>query len=196
MTKAIFFDKVGGYMQKCLFAGIDNNGKAQWLVVNQGEEVITLSQYMERNGLMDGDVKLLCIEGEKVSATTMAFLLGAVIEEPTLEMSELTARIVQLQKWGVKWQRDSLNMSVHVLEYMNERTGRRYFCFSIVEEEMGLITEAEDFETLDDLMSVVRCYFNTLEFDAGISINSKELVATDKIRAQMDGCDREMFEMY
>lgn len=194
MTKAIFFDKVGGYMQKCLFAGIDNKGKAQWLVVNQGEEVITLSQYMERNGLIDGDVKLLCIEGEKVSSTTMASMLGAVIEDYTLMVSELVARIEQLQKWGVKWHREPLNMSVHVLEYQNKRTGGRYFCFSIVEEEMGLITEAEDFDTLDELMFVVRSYFNALEFCAGISVESKALVASDDIQAKLTSCDREMFE--
>ena len=194
MTKAIFFDVIGGYLQKCLFAGIDYKGKAQWLVVNQGEEVITLSQYMERFGLMDEDVKLLCIEGEKVSSTTMASLLGAVIEERTLKTSELVARIEQLQKWGVKWHRDPLDMSVHVLEYLNERAGRRYFCFSIVEEEMGLIGEAEDFETVDDLMFVVRSFFNALEFSAGIPVESKELVASDDVRAKLASCDREMFE--
>ena len=42
MVKATFFESPIGYLHRCVFAGLDTNDRPQWLMVDQGEEMMTL----------------------------------------------------------------------------------------------------------------------------------------------------------
>ena len=79
MTKAIFYDSIGGWMHKCMFAGLDKEGRAQWMMVDQGAEVMMLDDYLDI-GEVCGELNLLCLMGEEVESSTMALLLGAVVQ--------------------------------------------------------------------------------------------------------------------
>lgn len=79
MEKAFYFENDCGALHRCAFAGIDNEGRAQWVMVDQGDEVMTLQEYMDENGPGTDDMRLLCLENETVEASTMALLLGAVL---------------------------------------------------------------------------------------------------------------------
>ena len=62
MVKATFFESPFGYLHRCVFAGLDTNDKPQWLMVDQGEEMMTLQNYMVRNLLKDEDIRSSCLE--------------------------------------------------------------------------------------------------------------------------------------
>ena len=38
MKKVIFFENYDGRLHRCIFAGLDNNNRPQWVKVDQGEE--------------------------------------------------------------------------------------------------------------------------------------------------------------
>lgn len=60
MKKAIFFESYEGRLHRCIFAGLDNNNRPQWVMLDQGDEMMTLQDYMEECGLNSEDMRVLC----------------------------------------------------------------------------------------------------------------------------------------
>ena len=193
MEKAIFFESNGGYLHKCIFAGLDNDGFAQWVVVDQDTEPMTLNDYLRYNVLTDSAMLLLCMEGEKVESKTMSLLLGAVIRDYGADTSALSERIKTLRRWGVSWHHEPLRMSVSVQEYRGESNRAFYHLFFYV-EDLGVVAEAEEFVSVDAVMDFVTEYFSVLEFEAAIKVTSKRLSADPGVREAMRKEELEMFD--
>ena len=193
MDKAIFFESNGGYLHKCIFAGLDNDGFAQWVVVDQDTEPMTLNEYLQYNVLTDSVMLLLCMEGEKVESKTMSLLLGAVIRDYGADTSALLERIKTLRRWGVTWHHEPLRMSVSVQEYRGE-SNRVFYHLFIYVEDLGVVAEAEEFVSVDALMDFVTEYFSVVEFEAAIKVTSKRLDAKPEVRKAMRKEDLEMFD--
>ena len=193
MEKAIFFESNGGYLHKCIFAGLDNEGNAQWVVVDQGVEPMTFSDYLQCNWLGADEMLLLCMGGEKVESKTMSLLLGAVIRDYGADVSALLERIKTLRRWGVTWHHEPLRMSVNVQEYRGESNRVFYHLFFYV-EDLGVVAEADEFVSVDAVMDFVSEYFSVLEFEAAIKVTSKRLSADPGVRAAMRKEDLEMFD--
>ena len=49
MKKVFLFENEGGQLHKCLFAGLDDNGHPQWMMVDQGKEIMMLEEYLKVN---------------------------------------------------------------------------------------------------------------------------------------------------
>ena len=47
MTKAFLFDSLCGIVYRCMFAGLDAEGHAQWVVITPGEEPRTVKDFIE-----------------------------------------------------------------------------------------------------------------------------------------------------
>ena len=60
MKKVILFENYDGRLHRCIFAGLDNNNRPQWVKVDQGEEMMSLQDYMEANCLKGEDMRVLC----------------------------------------------------------------------------------------------------------------------------------------
>lgn len=193
MEKAIFFESNGGYLHKCIFAGLDNDGFAQWVVVDQGVEPMTFSDYLQCNLLGADEMLLLCMEGEKVESKTMSLLLGAVIRDYGADTSALLERIKTLRRWGISWHHEPLRMSVRVEEYRGESNRVFYHLFFYV-EDLGVVAEADEFVSVDALMDYVTEYFSVVEFEAAIKVTSKRLDAKPEVRKAMRKEDLEMFD--
>jgi hypothetical protein len=195
MEKVFFYESEGGELHKCMFAGLDHEGKPQWLMADQGCEVLTLSEY--RDFYMNGeDVLLLCMEGEKVESAMMALLLGAVLQSWRGDLPKLYKKcIAQLDRWGIRWRYDALKMEVRILGYRETGTELKKYRFYITCEERGFVSEKDGFKSMGDLMDCVRGFFSALEGDAGIPVVSKRLVGNDEDDlALVDAEDRKMFD--
>lgn len=192
--KAFFYEVIGGQMHKCMFAGLDKDGQPQWLMVNQGEEVMVLSEFQKY--VIDGEeINMLCLEGEKVESTTMALLLGAVLQSYGPDIpGMLHATLEALKRWNVAWRRDPLKMEVHPLEYLDSVKEKKSFRFYITCTGLGFVTEADAFDNIDDMMEFLHHYFDALTFEAGIPVISKGLVAANDLLARVSNVDKEMFD--
>ena len=194
MTKAIFYDSIGGWMHKCMFAGLDKEGRAQWMMVDQGAEVMMLDDYLDI-GEVCGELNLLCLMGEEVESSTMALLLGAVVQSYGPDIpSQLSYCLERLKKWDVSWLHDPLEMEVRPLEYLDEASQQKMFRFYIRCKNVGFVTEADCFETMNGLMDYVRQYFDALEMGAGIPMTAKFLSADKELLAKVSKVDLEMFD--
>ena len=194
MKNGIFFESDGGWLHNCLFTGYDNEGRARWLIVDQGEPSMTLQQYEENLGLGSLEFRLLCLEGEKPMSKTIACLLGAVAEGIFLNQNDLMSqRIKELKLLGVDWHRDALKFRVHVSEYYDEDSDTTSYSFYISGEDMGCVADISGFKTLGELMERVHAYFDALENMAGIEVREKKLEAPSYVMAKISAQDKAQF---
>ena len=196
LERAIFFESYEGRLHRCKYAGLDNNSRPQWVMVDQGDELMTLQDYMEMNAMKDEEMRLLCLEGEALESTTMAVLLGAVLQGYPLDYArDLTRTIMNLRRRGIGWKQEKLELGVHVFEYYEEVNHKNAYRFSISCYGFGFIMEMDNFYKMKDLMDVVRGYFEALETEAGIGLK-KELWSHDKkLLIELDDEDKKMFDI-
>lgn len=196
MTRAFFFESYEGRLHRCIYAGLDNNSRPQWVMVDQGDELMTLQDYMEMNAMKDEDMHLLCLEGETLESTTMALLLGAVLQGYPLDYArDLTRTIKNLRRRGIGWKQEQLELGVHVFEYYEEVNHKNAYRFSISCNGFGFIMQMDNFSKTKEMMDAMRCYFEALETGAGIGLK-KELWSHDKkLLKDLDDEDKKMFDI-
>ena len=196
MVKATFFENPVGCLHRCVFAGLDTNDRPQWLMVDQGEEMKTLHDYMVENLLKDEDIHMLCLEGEPMESTTMALLFGAVLQGYSLDYPRIQAETFQnLRRRGIEWKQEKLELDVRVFKYYEEVNHADAYRFSIYCNGIGYVMGMDNFNTMKDLMEAVRCFLDALEKGAGIGLR-KELYSHDvNLLNEMDEEDKKMFDL-
>lgn len=195
MEKAFFFESNEGCLHRCILAGIDQDGRPQWLMADQGDEVMTLQEYMEINMMENEGMRLLCLDGETLESTTMARLLGAVLQGyPVNNAEALTDTIKELRRRGIAWKQEKLQLAINVREYYDEVMSEDACRFYANCRCAGIVLELDAFHTLKDLMTTIRCYFDALDSEAGIGLE-KELRSNNiHLLEELDERDVMMFD--
>ena len=196
MVKATFFENPVGYLHRCVFAGLDTNDRPQWLMVDQGEEMMTLQNYMVRNLVKDEDIRMLCLEGEPMESTTMALLFGAVLQGYTLDYPRIQAETLQnLRRRGIEWKQEKLELGVYVYKYYEKENHADAYRFCIECNGIGYVMGMDNFKTMKDLMEAVRCFLEALEKGAGIGLRKKLRIHDVNLLNEMDEEDKKMFDL-
>lgn len=196
MVKATFFESPVGCLHRCVFAGLDTNDRPQWLMVDQGEEMKTLHDYMVENLLKDEDIHMLCLEGEPMESTTMALLFGAVLQGYSLDYPRIQAETFQnLRRRGIEWKQEKLELDVRVYKYYEEVNHADAYRFCIYCNDVGYVMGMDNFNTMKDLMEAVRCFLDALEKGAGIGLRKKLCFPRVSLLNEMDEEDKKMFDL-
>ena len=196
MVKAIFFENYDGCLHRCVFAGLDTNDRPQWLMVDQGEEMMTLQNYMVRNLVKDEDIRMLCLEGEPMESTTMALLFGAVLQGYSLDYPRIQAETFQnLRRRGIEWKQEKLELNVRVYKYYENVNHADAYRFCIECNGIGYVMGMDNFNTMKDLMEAVRCFLDALEKGAGIGLRKKLRIHDVNLLNEMDEEDKKMFDL-
>ena len=195
MEKVFFYESTEGCLHSCIYAGLDNNNRPQWVMVDQGDELMTHQDYIEMHAMKDEDMHWMCREGATLESTTMALLLGAVLQGYPLDYArDLTRTIKNLRRRGIGWKQEQLELGVHVFEYYEEVNHKNAYRFSISCYGFGFIMEMDNFSKTKEMMDAMRCYFEALETGAGIGLK-KELWSHDKkLLIELDDEDKKMFD--
>ena len=168
----------------------------QWLMVDQGDEMKTLHDYMVENLLKDENIRMLCLEGEPMESTTMALLFGAVLQGYTLDYPRIQAETLQnLRRRGIEWKREKLELGVHVYKYYENVNHADAYRFYIVCNGIGYVMWMDNFKTMKDLMEAVRCFLDALEKGAGIGLRKKLRSHEVNLLNEMDEEDKKMFDL-
>ena len=196
MKKVIFFENYDGRLHRCIFAGLDNNNRPQWVKVDQGEEMMSLQDYMEANCLKGEDMRVLCMDGETLESATMALLLGAVLQGyPCVYTKALADAIKNLRNMGIGWKQDKLQMFISVYKYYDDVNQKDAFRFCIDCNRFGDIVEMDNFFNMKELMDVVRCYFDALEKWCGIDLSKELWSYSVNLDRELDSEDKELFDL-
>ena len=196
MTKAYFFDSLCGSVYRCMFAGLDENGHAQWVNITPGEEARTLDDMVIDEDLGETRFKLLALEGELAQPEIIAKVLGRVMECPIDELSkDFVCSIRQMKQLGVKWDKEPLTLEIRVFEnsIKSDRQGKYSFW---VQDNKGIFTilaDIDGFSELDALFEWIRTYLIALEKTAEIPVVAKVLRIDNRLRREVSENDLEMF---
>ena len=196
MTRAFFYDTVCGMVYRCMFAGLDEYGHAQWVSITPGEESKTLDDVVADEDLGDTRFLLISLEDETASPEIIARVLGKVMEFPIDELGvDLTFAIRQMKQIGVKWDKEPLELEFRVFENkgLSRRRGKYSFWVENKKDICGILTDIDEFDDLHELFVWIRTYLFALELTAKIPIITKDLRISDKLRQEARKNDLGMF---
>ena len=76
--RTFVYDNYGCDLLRCMFAGMNMDGRAQWLLDTPGKEAISLDDYMSQEDFKE-KMTLLCDEGERPSVVDVVRMLGCAL---------------------------------------------------------------------------------------------------------------------
>lgn len=186
MTKAFFYDTLCGMVYRCMFAGLDIDGKAHWVVITPGEESKTLEDVVIDEELgEDTRFLLIAMEGEPVQPIMIARLLGKIAECPIGELGrEIAFALRRMRQFGMKWNGEPLELDFRVVENGEGSRRRGKYSFWVMDrkDEWGLIANIDGFDDLDDVLDTIRHYLMFLEVSAEIPVIAKDLSISDGLK--------------
>ena len=197
MTKAYLYDSLCGLVYRCMFAGVDGCGRAQWVNITPGEEPKTLEDYVIDEDLQGTRFFVLAMEGETAQSSQIAKILGKVAECPINGLGmDLTFAIKHMQDMGVKWNKNPLNLTVRAMENGkgSKRVGKYSFWIEDNDSCSDIVADVDGFDSMDELFRTVRTYFLVMETLAGISCLTKDLRINEKLRKEAKRNDLGMFD--
>lgn len=197
MTKAFLYDSLCGLVYRCMFAGVDGCGRAQWVNITPGEEPKTLSDYVIDENLEGTRFFVLAMEGETAQSAQIAKILGKVSECPINGLGiDLTFAVKHMQDMGVKWNKNPLNLTVRAMENGkgSKRTGKYSFWIEDNDSCSDIVADVDGFDSMEELFRTVRTYFLVMETLAGISCLNKDLRINEKLRKEAKRNDLGMFD--
>lgn len=196
MTNAFLYDSLCGLVYRCMFAGVDGCGRAQWVNITPGEEPKTLEDYVIDEDLQGTRFFVLAMEGETAQSSQIAKILGKVSECPINGLGmDLTFAVKHMQDMGVKWNQKPLNLTVRVMENGKDskRVGKYSFWIEDNDSCSDILADVDGFDSVEELFRTVRTYFLVLESAAGISCLTKDLRINGKLRKEAKKSDLGMF---
>ena len=196
MTNAFLYDSLCGLVYRCMFAGVDGCGRAQWVNITPGEEPKTLEDYVIDEDLQGTRFFVLAMEGETAQSSQIAKILGKVSECPINGLGmDLTFAIKHMQDMGVKWNKNPLNLTVRAMENGKDskRVGKYSFWIEDNDSCSDIVADVDGLDSIEELFRTVRTYFLVLESAAGISCLTKDLRINGKLRKEARKSDLGMF---
>jgi hypothetical protein len=196
MKKAFFYDTLCGMVYRCMFAGIDELGHAQWVSITPGEESKTLNDVVVDEDLGDTRFILIGLEGETAPPEIIAKMLGKVMECPIDELgTDLAFAIRHMKKMGVKWDKEPMELMFRVFENrdLSQRKGKYSFWLENKKDICSILTDIDGFDDLNELFLWIRTFLLTMELTAEIPIITKDLRISDGLRLRAKKNDLGMF---
>ena len=196
MIKAFFYDTLCGMVYRCMFAGLDEYGHAQWVSITPGEESKTLDDVVVDEDLGDTRFILIGLESEMTPPEIIAKVLGKVMECPIDELgADLAFAIRRMKQIGVRWDKEPLELEFRVFENkgLSRRKGRYSFWVEDKKDICSILTDIDEFDDLHELFLWIRTYLFALELTAEIPIITKDLRISDELRQKVKKNDLAMF---
>lgn len=178
MKETFLYDERTGFVFRCMFAGLDSKGHAQWVNITPGDKAVTLSEI-----LRDDDTKhyrVLSPVGEAAESIVIAKVLFRELDRSVGDMrTGMEASINSMKKMGVVCDGKPLELMVYVTEDgEDDYSVSLDLCDSLDVEYRYL----DDFKSIRALSECVETFVGTLEDVVGIPIQKKILMYDEKLK--------------
>lgn len=196
MQNIILYNSLNGKVFRCMFAGVDNFGHAQWVNITPGEEPKTLEEYVKDENIEGTRFFVLSLEGETAESIDVAKALGRMVEGSiNIQPAELNYAVTHMQELGVKWNKKPLELIVRVFENSvnSNRAGKYSFWIENKRNCCDVIADVDGFGSLDDLFRTVSSYLMVLKTSAAIPIQCNDLKISTKL---MDSVEKNCLSMF
>ena len=193
MKKAFFYDTLCGMVYRCMFAGLDELGHAQWVSITPGEESKTLQDVLIDEEMEKYRFILICMDDEPAQPEIIFKALSkATVCSVYGVGAELVASIRRMKQIGVSWTKEPLELEFRVFEN-KENPGKYAFWVQDKKDDWNVLADFDAFDDLNELFQFIRSFLLVLEFTAEIPVLTKDLRITDDLRKQVRKSDLGMF---
>ncbi len=196
MKKAFFYDTLCGLIYRCMFAGIDEYGHAQWVNITPGEESKTLEDVVIDEDLEGTRFILISVDDEPVRPEIIVKVLCKVMESSIDEVGEeLKSAIRRMKRIGVNWLKEPLELEFGLFENneFSKRKGKYLFFVDDKKEVLSFLATIDGFNNLNDLLHWIKELLQALEVTAEIPILAKEVRLSEELCDQTNWDDLNMF---
>ena len=196
MKKAFFYDTLCGMVYRCMYAGLDECGHAQWISITPGEESKTLQDVVIDEELEGTRFILISLDDEPAQPEIIAKVLCKVMQSSVDEVgAELLSSIRRMKRIGVKWCKEPLELGFRVFENkgVSRRKGKYSFWVEDKKDIWNLLADIDEINELDELFHDIRNFLLSLELTAEIPIMAKDLRISEDLRKQMRKSDLGLF---
>ena len=185
MKKAFFYDTLCGMVYRCMFAGVDECGHAQWVSITPGEESKTLQDVVIDEELQGYRFILICMDDEPAQPEIIFKVLckASVCSLANLG-NELESSIRRMKQIGLSWTKEPLELEFNVFKNKenSRRKGKYTFVVQDKKDAWNILAEFDAFDDLEELFHWIRDFFIVLDMTAEIPILTKDLAITDDLR--------------
>ena len=193
MKKAFFYDTLCGMVYRCMFAGLDELGHAQWVSITPGEESKTLQDVLIDEEMEKYRFILICMDDEPAQPEIIFKALSkATVCSVYGVGAELVASIRRMKQIGVSWTKEPLELEFRVFEN-KETPGKYAFWVQDKKDDWNVLADFDAFDDLNELFQFIRSFLLVLEFTAEIPVLTKDLRITEDLRKQVRKNDLAMF---
>lgn len=166
--KAIFYDRNKDLI-RCQFAGMNEKGEPNWLMIEQGKPTETLAE-TERKENCNQHYRLLCLEGEEVGEPTLMRILCSFIQREIEGWGSMEDDICtfmnDMVKHRVVWNKENVCLRFRINQDY-EHEGKYYL--SITQGVGGVYLGAvEEITDLDQMLELIDEFCCILEDSAHI----------------------------
>ena len=196
MKKAFFYDTLCGMVYRCMFAGLDECGHAQWVSITPGEESKTLQDVVIDEELQGYRFILICMDDEPAQPEIIFKVLGKAIENFVDEVGvEISSSVHHMKRLGIKWEKSPLELDFCVFKNRegSKRNGKYSFWVEDKKDIWSTLVDIDGFNNLDDVFSFIRKFLLFLELTAEIPVLIKDLKITDDLKKHVKKGDLGMF---
>ena len=168
--RTFVYDNYGCDLLRCMFAGMNMDGKAQWLLDTPGKEAISLDDYISQEDFKE-KMTLLCDEGERPSAIDVVRMLGCALKvNVNGPYNDVYRLLSQMDDYGLTWERDEVRWKVRM--FKNPKSSRRSGYYSMIvsfdDIDEETIVDVDGFTKVVDMLDTADDFFEVLRNEAGI----------------------------
>lgn len=177
MTRAIFINR-NNRLVRCQFAGLNEKGEPEWLIIEQGEKSQTLTA-KQRESIGNLHYKMLCLEGEKVEKLVlMRIMASAIVGEIKgwgFMLDDISAFVADMKRHHVEWPQDRISLR---FEFRQDsiHPGKYVLSVYLDSEKVDYLMSEENIDDPNDWMSTIDEFCCMLEDGAGMDEPHKMLV--------------------
>ncbi len=195
MKKVFLYDSLGSSFFICEFDGLDADGNPRLTIMTPGYPVESFLDYLETNGEDVLDYFLLCEEDKPADSKLVVEMLGQVFLNSIRTYERLSARLEEMRKWGIDYDRNLQKLTVRILEYDEEETNSvKYRLIMYIGEQSRYIGEGDDmYDNLKDICSKLSGFFYFIESETHIPLK-KYLEVSESLKMKMERIASNVFD--
>ncbi len=196
MAKKVYlFDSFGYDFYACEFDGLDADGKPRLTIMTPGCPVENFQDRLEVTEESEYDYYLLCEEGKLADSKLIVEMLGQIFLNNFRPYERLSARLEEMRKWGIDYDRNLQKLTVRILEYDDEESNSvKYRLMMFIGEQYHYVGEGEDmFDSLKEICSKLSGFFYFIESQTNIPLK-KHLEVSESLKKQMMRISSNVFD--
>ena len=175
MAKKVYLvDSEGFGFFICEYDGLGSDNKPRLTIMMPGSPVENFLTHLDYYGEDYKDYYLLGEEGKQADAALVVEMMGQIILRDMNNFSRMAARMELMRKNGISYSREMQKVTIMVMEDKNDVTGDvTYRANMYIGEELHFVSESDNYESIGDIMLLMRNFFSFVEDQMHIPLRKR-----------------------